>query len=352
MGAEQSAPSGDGHRTRRGTRHTPSANRAAYNGVSLWEGVPGEVLWLVQAQVKLLLTKYIKTLLHRPEQYLTDHSELAGQALAPREAQLAESALNDPALASRLQLVRDRLVPIHLSEEQFWDNFLSHVDVIKLNLVTDFLQSQDRVVKEDAERREQWVAAYDALEPELQLDLKRAAEKIAIEQKVPDPGLVDTHLGIDPPPPLAYAPHGDSWTEYVEGGPYEIFKVLQKTLRERNPPEPAEEAPAPLLARLSADSPAAVPDEQSGRSSRDETARDLERLRAVSAEAEEEVAAAAATGAHPLATAAQPVVQAFEADEPAVQRLASLGFEAERCREALRANGGDEARAEEWLLRN
>ena len=67
MGAEQSAPSGDGHRTRRGTRHTPSANRAAYNGVSLWEGVPGEVLWLVQAQVKLLLTKYIKTLLHRPE---------------------------------------------------------------------------------------------------------------------------------------------------------------------------------------------------------------------------------------------------------------------------------------------
>ena len=68
--------------------------------------------------------------------------------------------------------------------------------------------------------------------------------------------------------------------------------------------------PAPLLARLSADSPAAVPDEQSGRSSRDETARDLERLRAVSAEAEEEVAAAAATGAHPLATAAQPVVQA------------------------------------------
>ena len=70
------------------------------------------------------------------------------------------------------------------------------------------------------------------------------------------------------------------------------------------------------------------------------------------AEAEEEVAAAAATGAHPLATAAQPVVQAFEADEPAVQRLASLGFEAERCREALRANGGDEARAEEWLLRN
>ena len=156
MGAEQSAPS---ESKRRGTRHTPSANRAAYNGVSLWEGVPGEVLWLVQAQVKLLLTKYIKTLLHRPEQYLTDHSELAGQALAPREAQLAESALNDPALASRLQLVRDRLVPIHLSEEQFWDNFLSHVDVIKLNLVTDFLQSQDRVVKEDAERREQWVAA-------------------------------------------------------------------------------------------------------------------------------------------------------------------------------------------------
>ena len=26
--------------------------------------------------------------------------------------------------------------------------------------------------------------------------------------------------------------------------------------------------------------------------------------------------------------------------------------EAARCREALRANGGDEARAEEWLLRN
>ena len=52
------------------------------SGASLWEGVPGEVLWLVQAQVKLLLTKYIKTLLHRPEQYLTDHSELAGQALS------------------------------------------------------------------------------------------------------------------------------------------------------------------------------------------------------------------------------------------------------------------------------
>ena len=44
----------------------------------------------------------------------------------------------------------------------------------------------------------------------------------------------DETLGIDPPPPLAYAPHGDSWTEYVEGGPYEIFKVLQRTLKQRD----------------------------------------------------------------------------------------------------------------------
>lgn len=37
-------------------------------GVSLWEGVPREILWLVHSQVKLLLSSHSAALLHRPEE--------------------------------------------------------------------------------------------------------------------------------------------------------------------------------------------------------------------------------------------------------------------------------------------
>ena len=47
--------------------------------------------------------------------------------------------------------------------------------------------------------------------------------------------------------------------------------------------------------------------------------------------------------------AAAPPVKVSEA---AVERLQQLGFEEARCREALLKHGGDETKAEDWLLNN
>ena len=122
------------------------------SGVSLWEGVPEPVLWLVQAQVRALLTNHSSALAHRPESLQTGGGDDSDdEMMSPRragelqmnEAALAHSALRDKTLAPRLQRALDKLVPAHLSDAAFWDNFFSHVDVIKVQIVTDYLTAQD-----------------------------------------------------------------------------------------------------------------------------------------------------------------------------------------------------------------
>ena len=38
---------------------------------------------------------------------------------------------------------------------------------------------------------------------------------------------------LDPPEPALWRVGGEAWTEYVEHGPYEILKVLQRTIKQR-----------------------------------------------------------------------------------------------------------------------
>ena len=52
-----------------------------------------------------------------------------------------------------LQRALNRFVgPAQLTEAQFWDNFFSHVDVIKVRIVTDFLSAQDMEERGRAKR--------------------------------------------------------------------------------------------------------------------------------------------------------------------------------------------------------
>jgi hypothetical protein len=166
------------------------------SGVSLWEGVPEPVLWLVQAQVRALLTNHSSALAHRPESLQTGGGDDSDdEMMSPRragelqmnEAALAHSALRDKTLAPRLQRALDKLVPAHLSEAAFWDNFFSHVDVIKVQIVTDYLTAQDTARAERMRKHEAWVQLFDAMEPEMRIDLRRAAERIAARQQPPPP---------------------------------------------------------------------------------------------------------------------------------------------------------------------
>ena len=148
MGQEQSRPGPEGRSGRRRRSDRTSEGGSSTADVSLWEGVEPEVLWLVQAQVKLLLHKHGGSLLHRPEQLQTKEDDLtigANQELQPHEIRLAVSALRDRRLHPHLQRALDRLVnkegTAQLTEAQFWDNFFSHVDVIKVRIVTDFLSA-------------------------------------------------------------------------------------------------------------------------------------------------------------------------------------------------------------------
>ena len=87
--------------------------------------------------------------------------------LEPYETKLATSALRDRVLVPRLQKVLDKYVPAQLTEASFWDNFFSHVDVIKLRVVTDFLQAQEAVRAEQKRKHDEWVFIYDNLAPEM-----------------------------------------------------------------------------------------------------------------------------------------------------------------------------------------
>lgn len=238
--------------------HAGGGHAGEDTGVSLWEGVPEPVLWLVQAQVRLLLTNHSSALLHRPESAgpSGDESPRAemtrGGDLEPHEAALAHAALRDRALAPRLQRVLDRLVPAHLSETVFWDNFFSHVDVLKVRVVTDFLTAQDAVIAERAQKHRNWVQLFDAMEPDMRVDLRRAAERIAARQQQPACSELELQLGLDQHRPPRWQPDAEAWLEYVEDGPHEVTKVLRHALEDRGESEaavgaPREEPPIPRL---------------------------------------------------------------------------------------------------------
>ena len=40
-------------------------------------------------------------------------------------------------------------------------------------------------------------------------------------------------IRLDPPEPALWRVGGEAWTEYVEHGPYEVLKVLQRTIKQR-----------------------------------------------------------------------------------------------------------------------
>ena len=200
MGADQSRPSmpSSGRRRRRKDGEDADDGRGEN---SLWEAVPREVLWLVQSQVQLLLQKHAGSLLHRPEQLQTQEDDLTlgtQQELQPHEIKMASAALADRKLTPHLQRALHRLVPAQLTEAQFWDNFFSHVDVIKVRIVTDFLSAQDMEERGRAKRHAEWVAAFDACGLQLQAEPKRAAELIAEQQRPPTPPTVDSGMGRAP----------------------------------------------------------------------------------------------------------------------------------------------------------
>ena len=253
-------------------------------GSSLWEGVPPAVLWLVQAQVKLLLSNYWPSLEYRPGELLEDDESSdedegegedgaaaerprAGRGdrdprrrghMEPQEAALAAFALRDKVIGARVQKVLDRLVPSRMSEAAFWDNLFSHIDVIKVRLVTEYLTAEDAASKETAAKHEGWVALYDSMEEEMRTDLRRAAERIAARQQPPQPTASELALGLDAHRPPVWAPNlgeGHGWLEYVEDGPVEVAKVLRAALVARGELDDEPQLDAPL----DPSAPAALP---------------------------------------------------------------------------------------------
>ncbi len=232
MGADSSKPDR--------LRHQRDDAEGGGSGPSLWEGVPPEVAWLAKTQVRLLLSSHASALLHRPESLASmEEEEDASRRgeLQPHETALATAALRDRALAPRLQKVLDRLVPAHLAEATFWDNFFSHVDVIKVRVVTDFLNARDCARAEREAKHAGWVRLYDAMEDEMKHDLRRAAERIAARQQPPPPSAVELQLGGDTARrPERWRPDGEAWLEYVEDGPHEVLEVLKAALALRADP--------------------------------------------------------------------------------------------------------------------
>ena len=77
------------------------------------------------------------------------------------QAQLAAAALRDTSLSPILSKTISRFVPAKLTETQFWESFFSHVDVIKVRIVTDYLTSQDLIAEARRRKCDKWLAAYE-----------------------------------------------------------------------------------------------------------------------------------------------------------------------------------------------
>ena len=262
MGAESSRPAHSRAQHYKAAAAAAAADGNA-SGASLWEGVPPAILWLVQSQVRLLLTHHASSLLDRPELSLEvddededeDEDGDAPAASAPRrhgtlqphEHAIAHAALRDRVIGPRLQRALDRLVPSQLSEAAFWDNFFSHVDVIKVRLVTDYLTAQDGVRSERTTKHEGWVQLYEAMEPEMRADVRQAAERIAARQKPPPPSAVELAMGIDSSRSnKRWQPDGEQWLKYVEDGPSDIERVLRAAIA----PPPAQAPAADVIAGI------------------------------------------------------------------------------------------------------
>ena len=167
--------------------------------------------------------------------------------LQPHEHAIAHAALRDRVIGPRLRRALDRLVPSQLSEAAFWDNFFSHVDVIKVRLVTDYLTAQDGVRSERTTKHEGWVQLYEAMEPEMRADVRQAAERIAARQKPPPPSAVELAMGIDSSRSnKRWQPDGEQWLKYVEDGPSDIERVLRAAIA----PPPAQAPAADVIAGI------------------------------------------------------------------------------------------------------
>lgn len=206
------------------------------SSMTMWEGVPPSVLWLVQSQVRLLLQHHAALLLHRPDaQFLGDEDDGDAESgeiktrlaqLDPHDQVLAQCALRDKAIGARLQRAIDWLVPTHLTEGDFWDNFFSHVDVIKVRVVTDYLVTKEAAAAERTTKHETWVQLHNSMDPEMRSDLRRASLRIASRQQPPPPSTAELAMGFDASRTPRWTADSEAWLEYIEDGPHEVAKVL------------------------------------------------------------------------------------------------------------------------------
>mmetsp|Transcript_28655 Transcript_28655/g.78294 ORF Transcript_28655/g.78294 Transcript_28655/m.78294 type:complete len:298 (-) Transcript_28655:242-1135(-) len=198
----------------------------------LWEGVSDEMRWLVIAQVRVLLNLEPEVLLYRPDQLEGDANDVAVE-LGAHETQLATAALRDKVLGPKLQKARDALVPTKLSEPAFWDHFFSHVDVIKVKIVSDYLRAQELAAEAEKRKRIAWRAAFERFEPPLKADLKRAAEHICKQRPPAHASASEVAAGFDPRSlPRWTAGCTEAWVAYTEDGPWEIEQFLRRILAE------------------------------------------------------------------------------------------------------------------------
>ena len=135
--------------------------------------------------------------------------------MQPHEHKIAHAALRGRIIGARLQRALDRLVPSQLSEATFWDNIFSHVDLVKVRLATNDLTAQDVATNEREQKHKTWVQLCNAMDPEMQADMRQAAERIASRTHRPAPSAVELAMGLDASPPLRWTPDGESYLKYA-----------------------------------------------------------------------------------------------------------------------------------------
>ena len=208
----------------------------------LWEGVPDDVRWLVISHVKLLLTNDPEALCFRPDQL--EPTDSPDHELDDHEAAAAAAALRDRGLGPLIQKAIDTLVPGSISEATFWEHFFCHVDVLKVKIVSDYLRAQELCADARKRKQEEWLSAFDRCDESLQMDLKRAAEHIAMDvyraTDAPGASEADSRRRAEE---IALSEFGsaarwtpgttEAWLDYTEDGPWEIARFLQKRLARR-----------------------------------------------------------------------------------------------------------------------
>mgnify|MGYP007078148304 CR=1 FL=1 len=199
----------------------------------LWEDCPLEVVWLVQSQVRCLLTHDPQALLLRPSGHVEmeqDHS-----TGVPFEsswaAVLAESAVRDPVLMPRLQQALTRFVPSQISRLGFWENFIAHVDVIKLAIVSDFLHAKKATAAAKRERRVEWIRAFEQLDPEIRANPPHAARDLSRHRIPPAASPAELAFGFIPENLPQWSSKDAAWLDYVEDGGSRVNRPRLRTTR-------------------------------------------------------------------------------------------------------------------------